>query len=169
MSNILDLYQKQVESDKKCQDYATEGVEKMSEEEFVEYKKQVDELREKMEAPIHTEGSKIVNKSFSYDEIGREKTEERKSTNFTENELKCEDIPLFHGIDHMEGYMRKAYCPHCGGELEGVSTLLYNPFNFQRIADNVCKECGAHFTLEYAYPRFVVKDIHDNNEINIHF
>lgn len=180
MSNILDLYQKQVETDKRCQDYETEGIEKMSQEEFEEYKKQVDELREQMEAPIYTEGSKIVNRSYSYDEIGGEKPQmpnankwasepnETQDKTYTEEEIKREDLPLFHGVNGMDGYMRKAYCPHCGGELEGLSAPLYNPFTLEGVAFNICKDCGAKITLKNSYPRFVVKDI-NNNELNIHF
>ncbi len=61
---ILDSFKKQKEIDKLSENYYTEGVENMTPEELEEYKKTVDEMREEMESPVHTDGTRIVNKSY---------------------------------------------------------------------------------------------------------
>ena len=158
---ILDSFRRQKEIDKLSENYYTEGVENMTPEELEKYKKTVDEMREKMESPVHTDGTKIVNKSYpNFDSnVSHEEYEK-----ILEKNLTIEDEFLFKTETGYSVFLRHAKCPECGTEVISKTPTLYNQFNFEHFSNFTCGCCQKNFCFEYSYPRIVMLDL-DNNEV----
>lgn len=161
---ILDTFKKQKEIDKLSENYYTEGVENMTPEELEEYKKTVDEMREEMESPVHTNGTRIVNKSYPKFET-ENKNEETEV--IKEKDLNIEDEFLFKAENGYSVYLRHAKCPECGTEIVSKTPTMYNPFNFEHFSRFTCECCQKDFVFEYSYPRIVMFDL-NNNEVKYH-
>lgn len=157
---ILDSFRKQKEIDKLSENYYTEGVENMTPEQLEEYKKTVDEMREKMESPVHTDGTKIVNKSYpNFDSnVSHEEYEK-----ILDEDLSTEDLVLSELYNIHKLVLRSIFCPECGSKMESTLPTTYNPFSGESYSKTTCENCGKTYMLEHSYPRLMILD-NENKE-----
>ena len=168
MTSILDSFKKQLEKDRKNENYEmddAEAMKTMDESDFEEYKKEVDKLREKMyvEEPERM-STKVENKSYPISDIAEKSKENIRLNEFSEEEMKPVDIPM----GNIRMVLRHAKCPLCGEEIVTKTPTLYNPFSFKRFANQTCNGCGAKFITERGYPRVVLLN-EKNEEITAYF
>lgn len=157
---ILDSFRKQKEIDKLNENYYTEGVENMTPEELEEYKKTVDEMREEMEAPVHTDGTRIVNKSYpKFDSNDGDAEYPR----ILDEDLTTEDLVLSELYNIHKLVLRSAICPECGSKMESTLPTMYNPFTGESYSKTTCGNCGKTYSLEHSYPRLLILD-NENKE-----
>lgn len=157
---ILDSFKKQKEIDKLNENYYTEGVENMTPEELEEYKKTVDEMREEMETPVHTDGTRIVNKSYPKFDANDTDSEYKR---ILDEELTTEDLELTELANATKLVLRSAICPDCGIEMKSNLPTMYNPFTGESYSKTTCENCGKTYSLEHSYPRLMILD-NENNE-----
>lgn len=187
--SILEQFQKQVELDRQQENYDlsnTDELKSMTEDEYEEYKRTIDDLREQMYVDVPKQMSTRIEAPSFPNSLVDVKKKENETANrmdevMTTNEdgertfdghrvYKTEELETH--IDEIQGNLRlaikRAKCPICGEDLESVIPTMYNPFNFNPVTPVKCKHCGEQYMVDYSYPRLVVLD-ENNNEIKINW
>lgn len=77
-----------------------------------------------------------------------------------------EDLTIIKSNDY-EPVVIKAYCPECGKEIISTSPVIFNPYTLDKICRYDC-ECGWKGNLDYAYPRFVMRNKNTGDEIEVY-
>lgn len=143
---LLDDYQKMVEEDEKNlnNNAPMDGFE-MSEEEYQEYVKRLNQMRDEMKNKDNysVDTEKCCNEAAA------------KYPKFGDEGLNCVDVKV-------TPVVRRAFCPECGQEIVNTVPPMFNPFTFEKINIVRCSKCGWEANLEHSYPRIVLVDENGN-------
>lgn len=143
MASILEQYRKQLEEDRKNENYDTPTDIDIDPSYVDDYKRELDKQR-----------GNILSNERQYEERLRK-------TLTVIHESEANEIIQDEIVDKV--IVKHFFCPECGKELVSKAPPMFNPFTMERICLHEC-QCGKRYNLDYAYPRFVLLD-KEGNEI----